>query len=110
MQHSEEHRAFHCEVMPALARQTCDHVLAASLLPQPLEQQGGTDAAHSDRRSRLRSESAANFIGMCMSALPPARTGRLLFALRAEKHLAPKIGMPSVMDFQLLTDMGRTNG
>ena len=51
MQHSEEHRAFHCEVMPALARQTCDHVLAASLLPQPLEQQGGTDVAHSDRWS-----------------------------------------------------------
>ena len=51
MQHSEEHRAFHCEVMPALARQTRDHVLAASLLPQPLEQQGGTEATHRDRWS-----------------------------------------------------------
>jgi hypothetical protein len=29
MQHSEEHRAFHCEAMPALVRQTRDHVLIA---------------------------------------------------------------------------------
>src|SRR6516164_8793869 len=33
MQHREEHRAFHCEAMPALAHQTRDHVLTASLLP-----------------------------------------------------------------------------
>jgi len=49
MQHSEEHRAFHCEAMAALARNARDHVLAASFLPQPLEQQGGADAAHRDR-------------------------------------------------------------
>src|SRR5262249_44240888 len=43
--------AFYCEAMTALAQQTSDHVLAANLLPQPLEQQGGADAVHCDRRS-----------------------------------------------------------
>src|SRR5215472_12559080 len=51
MQHGEKHRAFQYEAMTALARQTCDHGLAAGLLPQPLEQQGGADAAYRDRRS-----------------------------------------------------------
>jgi hypothetical protein len=51
MQHGEERRAFYYEAMAALARKTRNHGLAASLLPQPLEQQGGADAAHRDRRS-----------------------------------------------------------
>jgi hypothetical protein len=66
--------------------------------------------AHHHLRTRDRVEHPAGYGDGDARSLHLQKLAGCSLLYASNKNLAPETGMPRVMDFQLLTDMGRMNG